>query len=79
MQNSPMQNYPNGFESFPVHKMTLWQFFRHLFTAVSMMQLLPWKWARSHNIEMDLTGAWWVAGHALEMLDEHKSEDEPSR
>jgi hypothetical protein len=59
--------------------MTLWQFFRHLFTAVSMMQLLPWKWARSHNIEMDLTGAWWVAGHALEMLDEHKSEDEPSR
>jgi hypothetical protein len=52
--------------------MTLWQFFRHFSTAVSMMQLSPWKWARNHNIEMDLTGAWWVAGHALEMLDDHE-------
>ena len=79
MQDSPMQNYPNGFESFPVHKMTLWQFFRHFSTAVSMMRLLSWNWSQNHHTGMDLTGAWWVAGHALGMLDEHKSEDEPTR
>ena len=71
MQNThPMQNYPNGFEYFPIAKMTWRQFFRHLFTAIENM---TWNWSQNHYLGIDLTSAWWIAGHAFSMLDEYKS------
>ena len=65
-----MTNYGNGFEDYPPSQMTLRRLWEHSWMAITGIDYSPARWAIYHDCSFDLLGAWGVAGHALEILDE---------
>ena len=51
-------------------ELTFPQLWRQFWMAVGIADWDPRRWATNHDACHDLAAAWWLAGHAIEYMDE---------